>query len=580
MDDKTLGRYQISEEIGRGAMGTVYRALDPLIEREVAIKTLNPNLPEEVMNEVRQRFLREAKSAGRLNLPNVVTVYDVGEQNGTAYIAMEFLEGRSLQRILREERLSLQAIANLAAQIADGLDHAREFNIVHRDVKPANVVVSSSGRAKLTDFGVAYVPSSAMTQTGAALGSPKYMSPEQVLGQPVDPRADIFSLGVVLYEMLIGTTPFESRGETTMFTLMNRITLEPHRPASVVNPAVPAVFDRILAKALAKKPEDRYESAGDMASDLRAFLSGGEARGSLDDAVAGASGTMKDESFAKTVLMRPPAGEIEKVERASGGAHEPADMDALLEQRDRLDRLVQEKFKRRLTVMFTDLKGSTAIAETYGDLENRAMIKRYHDSAAAAIKSNSGVLVKTIGDGTLSHFESASSALRAAVAIQRSMDEFNLSGKFKTAVLVRVGMHTGECFLEKHDIFGDIVNTASRFESSAHAGEILISEDTFVALEDKAEIYCRFRDEIMLKGKKEPFRAYKAFWDPKEIEEDKIPGIPLPTALTTGSTPAWKLALMIGLPVLAVLAITAYIAVRDKPDSGERRSIIQTVPAK
>ena len=568
MDGKTFGRYRILEEIGSGAMGTVYRALDPLIEREVAIKTLHANLPGEVMREVRERFLREAKSAGRLNHPNVVTVYDVGEQGGEAYIAMEFLEGRSLQRIMRTEHLSFRAIAELVAQIALGLDHAREFNIVHRDVKPANIVVSSSGRAKLTDFGVAYVPSSAMTQTGATIGSPKYMSPEQVLGQPVDPRTDIFCLGAVLYEMLTGTTPFERPGESGVFGVMARITGEPHRPAREVNPEVPEAFERILDKALAKKPEDRYTRAGDMANDLRAFLAGTEIP-------AGGAGTA-DDGAARTVL----AGQTVNLGAAASRAAEPTDIDTLLEQRERLDKLVQEKFMRRLTVMFTDLKGSTEIADTYGDLEGRAMLKRYHDAAAAAIKANGGVLVKTIGDGTLSHFESPLSALRAAAALQRGMDEFNLSGKFKTPLLVRVGMHTGEVLVEKNDVFGDVVNTASRFESSAHPGEILISEETFAALEDKAEIYCRFRDEIVLKGKKEPVRAYKAFWDPKEIEKDKLPGTPLPVTATAGKTPGWKLAAMIGIPLLLVLAITFYIAVRDKPDSTEHRAIIQSIPVK
>jgi len=274
MDGKTFGRYRILEEIGSGALGTVYRAFDPLVEREVAIKTLHANLPGEVTRKVRERFLREAKSAGRLNHPNLVTVYDVDEQGGEAYIAMEFLEGRSLQDIMRTEHLSLRAIADLVGQIAAGLDHASEFNIVHRDVKPENIVVSASGRAKLTDFGVAYVPMSAITHAGATIGSPKYMSPEQVLGRPVDPRTDIFGLGAVLYEMLTGATPFERPGEPGVYGIMARITGEPHRPAREVNPEIPEAFERILAKALAKKPEDRYSRAGDMANDLRAFLAG------------------------------------------------------------------------------------------------------------------------------------------------------------------------------------------------------------------------------------------------------------------------------------------------------------------
>jgi hypothetical protein len=270
METRSLGRYRLLTEIGRGVMGTVYRATDPLIERDVAIKTLHPALPEEAMHEVRERFLREAKSAGRLNHPNIVTIYDVGEQDGIAYIAMELLEGRSLQKMLRDPGpLPFRLIAELAAQVADGLDHAQRFAIVHRDVKPANIMVSLAGRAKLTDFGVAYVPSSAMTQAGTAIGSPKYMSPEQVLALPVDPRSDIFSLGVVLYEMLTRRTPFERPGESHLFSLMNRIARDPYQPATQLDPQIPAAFDRVLARALAKNPDERYSRAGEMAHDLR-----------------------------------------------------------------------------------------------------------------------------------------------------------------------------------------------------------------------------------------------------------------------------------------------------------------------
>jgi serine/threonine protein kinase len=266
----TLGRYRILGELGRGAMGTVYRAHDPLIEREVAVKTLHPDLPPEVIAEVRERFLREAKSAGRLNHPNIVTIFDVGEQDGVAYMAMELLEGRSLQQILSESaRLPFQTVADLVAQIADALDRAQQLGIVHRDVKPANIVVSASGHAKLTDFGVAYVPSSTMTQTGTMIGSPRYMSPEQVLGLPIDPRSDIFSLGVVLYEMLAGRAPFVRPGDTTIFPLINRIAAEPHPPVTQLDPSIPAAFEVVLSKALAKKPEDRYQRAGEMANDLR-----------------------------------------------------------------------------------------------------------------------------------------------------------------------------------------------------------------------------------------------------------------------------------------------------------------------
>ena len=313
MTPTRLGRYRILGELGHGAMGTVYRAHDPLIEREVAIKTLHPNLPEDVVADVRQRFLREAKSAGRLNHPNIVTIFDVGEEDGVAYMAMELLEGRSLQDILAESaRLPFQTVADLIAQIADALDRAQQLGIVHRDVKPANIVVSASGHAKLTDFGVAYVPASTMTQTGTMIGSPRYMSPEQVLGLPIDPRSDIFSLGVVLYETLVGRPPFVRPGDTTIFPLINRIAAEPHPPITQQDPSIPAAFEIILGKALAKKPEERYQRAGDMADDLRKLRGLGPSRAALapadgEDAMARARGAQTLQPQLEDTVVLPPA---------------------------------------------------------------------------------------------------------------------------------------------------------------------------------------------------------------------------------------------------------------------------------
>ncbi len=267
---QSLGRYQIVSELGRGAMGTVYQGLDATIERPVALKTLNPELPGDIMGEVKERFLREARSAGKLNHPNIVTIYEFGEDQGTAFIAMEFLEGKSLQDVIRAGRLPFATIADIVAQIADALDYAHRFGVVHRDIKPANIMLSSHGLAKLTDFGIARIQSSSMTQTGAMLGSPKYMSPEQVLGQQADGRADIFSLGVVLYEMLASKTPFETP-DVTVFSLMQRIVTVPQPTVVSVAPDTPPAFDAILARALAKRPEARYQRASEFANDLRNF---------------------------------------------------------------------------------------------------------------------------------------------------------------------------------------------------------------------------------------------------------------------------------------------------------------------
>jgi len=219
---------------------------------------------------VRERFLREARSAGRLNHPNIVTIFDVGEDRGVAYIAMELLEGRSLQQIMRNQpRTPFAIAADIAAQVADALDHAQQYRIVHRDIKPGNIMVGPTGRCKITDFGIAYVPTSSMTQTGTALGSPKYMSPEHVSGIGLDGRADIFSLGVVLYEMLTGRNPFVRESDTTPLPVMHRISVEPHAPLRQHDPAIPAAVERIVNRALAKKPQDRYARASEMADDLR-----------------------------------------------------------------------------------------------------------------------------------------------------------------------------------------------------------------------------------------------------------------------------------------------------------------------
>jgi serine/threonine protein kinase len=268
----TVGRYRIESEIGRGSMGTVYLALDPVLERRVAIKTLNPNLSEDSILEFKTRFVREAKAAGRLNHPNIVTVYDAGVAGDVAYIAMEYLEGASLHQLLKSgAALPLDKVAEIVAQVADGLDYAGRFGIVHRDIKPANIMVSPTGVAKITDFGVVHVPSSSMTQTGMLLGSPKYTSPEQALDRPIDPRADIFSLGVVLYQMLAGKTPFE-RDDGDVMALLDRITKEPAAPLALLRPELPAELEAILAGALAKDPAQRFQRAGELAQRLRELV--------------------------------------------------------------------------------------------------------------------------------------------------------------------------------------------------------------------------------------------------------------------------------------------------------------------
>jgi eukaryotic-like serine/threonine-protein kinase len=264
-----LGRYEIVGELGQGAMGVVYKATDPLIDRIVAIKTITLSLAQEEREEYEARFYQEAKAAGRLSHPNIVTIYDVGRSGDIAYIAMEFLQGRELRDILNDDRLlPVDQVLDIVTQVAMGLAYAHEHGIIHRDIKPSNIMVGRDCQVKITDFGIARMASAGVrTQTGMVLGSPKYMSPEQVMGKLTDQRSDIFSLGVMLYEMLTGQPAFTGENvNAIMYQTLNAI---PQPPKSL-NPAVPEMLNFIVAKALAKDVENRYQNARDLANDLRA----------------------------------------------------------------------------------------------------------------------------------------------------------------------------------------------------------------------------------------------------------------------------------------------------------------------
>jgi len=263
-----IGRYRVLGELGRGAMGIVYEAADDLLGRAVAIKTINmsADLAERADHEA--RFLQEAKAAGGLSHPNVVTVYDVGRESDLLYMAMELLDGQELRDILALGELPLATAVDIAAQIADGLAFAHERGVVHRDIKPSNVMVLPGGAVKIMDFGIARIRTSDVkTQTGMRLGSPRYMAPEQLLGQTVDRRVDIFALGVVLYEMLAGIAPFG--GEDVQEIMFRVASFDPPAP-SRINPGVPTVLDLVVARAIAKDPAQRYQDAQELARDLRA----------------------------------------------------------------------------------------------------------------------------------------------------------------------------------------------------------------------------------------------------------------------------------------------------------------------
>lgn len=264
-----IGRYQVLDEIGHGAMGTVWCARDPLIERTVAIKTVELAQLRQETADAETRFLREAQSAGRLSHPNIVTIYDVGETDELAYIAMEYLPGATLRDVMnRGVRMPLDLVIDTTLQMAEALAFAHEHGVIHRDIKPANVVVTGRhGRIKLTDFGIAHLTNSGHTLAGQMLGSPRYMSPEQAMGKEVDGRSDIFSLGAVLYEMLTGTYAFNGN---SLPSIVYRVIHETPVGASTRRASLPEGLTVLLARMLSKDPEARPD-ARSLAGELQAL---------------------------------------------------------------------------------------------------------------------------------------------------------------------------------------------------------------------------------------------------------------------------------------------------------------------
>ena len=312
-----LGKYLIRRELGKGAMGIVYEGFDPMIERTVAIKTIRPEqLNKSQAAEILARFKREAQAAGRLNHPHIVAIYEYGEDAGggaepIAYIAMEFIQGKELRDYFEaNERFALPMVERIMSQILEALEHAHERGVIHRDMKPSNVILLGEGTVKVADFGIARLESSDLTQAGAVLGTPAYMSPEQFLGQPVDKRSDIFSCGVLLYQFLTGEKPFTGNVTTIMYKVL---TEEPLAP-STLNTTLPPTWDAIVRKAMAKKPAERYASAVEFAAAIRATVARDTEVTLVDAPARGAEATVvavNDPGATQAPTVRMPAPRAE-----------------------------------------------------------------------------------------------------------------------------------------------------------------------------------------------------------------------------------------------------------------------------
>ena len=298
-----LGKYEIKRTLGKGAMGVVYEGWDPIIARRVAIKTVRiPDTHDDPeAEEGLARFRREAQAAGRLTHPNIVGVFDYGEHGDIAYIVMEYVDGPSVKSLLdRQERFALEHTMRIMTDLLNGLQFSHDRGVVHRDIKPANVMLTSEGQGKIADFGIARIESSSMTQAGTVLGTPAYMSPEQFMGQVVDARTDIYSSGVLLYQLLTGERPFEGGMSAIMHKALNT---EPPAPSQISVTCSP-LFDPIVRKAMAKRPEDRFQSAAEFLEALKAAASGQPMPGVITAVPADAD---SEATMVSTASRRPAA---------------------------------------------------------------------------------------------------------------------------------------------------------------------------------------------------------------------------------------------------------------------------------
>ena len=304
-----LGRYQIDREIGKGAMGVVYLGRDPKIGRVVAIKTLalGQEFEGDALIDARARFFREAETAGRLQHPNIVTIFDAGEEHDLAYIAMEFLKGQDLTHACGQDRLlPVSTVLSIAARVADALDYAHAHNVVHRDIKPANIMFDRGTDAvKVTDFGIARITDSSKTRTGLVLGTPSFMSPEQLAGKKVDGRSDLYSLGITLFQLLTGALPL--RG-ASMTELMHKIASVEAPDVRQLRPELSAAVAKVVALSLQKRPEARYQTGRQFAADLRQALAG-DAQSSPEAVVYDADRDATGQEMAdfQETVMEPPA---------------------------------------------------------------------------------------------------------------------------------------------------------------------------------------------------------------------------------------------------------------------------------
>jgi class 3 adenylate cyclase/tRNA A-37 threonylcarbamoyl transferase component Bud32 len=495
--------HRIESVIGRGGSSVVYLAEHVRLGRKVALKLLAPELSEDAA--FRRRFIRESRAAAELDHPNIVRVYDAGEADGTLYISMQYIEGTDLAQLLRRDgRLHPARVASIASQCADALDAAHARGLVHRDVKPANILVAGTAGGKdrvfLSDFGITkrQASSGGITRTGEFVGTIDYIAPEQILGQPVDARTDVYSLGCVLFECLTGKPPFEREHDVAV--VYAHLGDAPPR-ISERAPDLPAGLDGVLARAMAKSKEARFPSCGGFAEAMRSVLS----------PMVPTLGRSQGARFARRQC--PMCGQ-ENPEQAKFCLSCATALDAAGPP------IGDER--RVVTVLFCDLVGSTSAAEFADPEDVRARLSGYHELVASEVERFGGTVEKFIGDAIVAifgvpvaHEDDAERAVRAGLAVLEAIDRANEEGSHLD-LQVRIGVNTGEALValgarpERGEgiVTGDIVNVAARLQAAAPPGGLLVGEATERSTRSSIE-YERV-GPTELKGRSEAVQCWRA----------------------------------------------------------------------
>jgi class 3 adenylate cyclase len=477
------GRYRVVRLIGEGSSKTVFLAHDAKIDRDVAFALIKT---DGLDASGRERISREARAMGKLgDNPYVVSIYDVGEERGQPYIVSQYMAGGSVDDLLRRSenhRLGAQDAARVAGDVCRALEYAHSRGIIHRDLKPANVWLTSDGITKLGDFGLAIASDrSRLTAAGMIVGTAAYMPPEQALGQPLDARSDLYSLGVMLYEMVAGEPPF--RGADLLAVVAQHINAQPQSPSKKVAGIAPEL-DRLILKLLAKNPAERPRDAAAVRKTLEAI------------AAHHASAPTTIEEVAASVVM----------ERPNLQAHAAPD--------------------GTVSILFSDLENSTMMTERLGDLRAQEVLREHNELVRKQVLEQKGFEVKSMGDGFMVAFSSARRALLCAIGIQRAVTEYSLQHPTEP-IRVRIGLHTGEAISEGGDFYGKSVIMAARIAAKAQAGEILVSS-IFKAVTDSAGDL-QFDDgyDVELKGLTGTYRVHRALWSSPGLAPPRPPDQPV-----------------------------------------------------